>query len=63
MKKNEFLIKALLFILVAFVTNVKVTSATITFPNIQKARVYSLFHKEILKTVLKVIEDDLTNCC
>lgn len=56
----KLILKILLFI---FVANVKVTSATITFPNIQEATVYSSFHTEMPKTVLKVIENDLMNCC
>lgn len=56
-------IKILLFIIVAFVTNVNATSTAIIFPNIQKATAYSSFHTEITKTVGKVFENDLENCC
>lgn len=59
----KLFIKILLFILVALVVNVNVTSATITFPNIQVKATSLSFHKEIPRNVLKVIENDLANCC
>lgn len=59
----KLFIKILLFAFVAFTTNVKVASAATVFPNIQEATAYSSFHTEIPKTVLKVIENDLKNCC
>lgn len=55
--------KIWIFVFVALVNNVKVTSATITFPDIQETTTPSSFHKEIPKTVFKVIENDLANCC
>lgn len=57
------LIKILLFVLVALVVNVNITSATITFPNIQVKTTSLSFHKEIPKIVSNVDENDLANCC
>lgn len=54
-------IKILLFVLVSFITNV--VSATTTFTSLQTVTVSFSFHKEITKSVFKVIENDLTNCC
>ncbi len=53
-------IRILLFGLAVFIANVNAESATIAFPNVTS---YSPFHTEIPKTVLKVIENDLMNCC
>lgn len=56
----KLLIKILLFVLVALIANVKVTSATIAFPNTQQVTGTSFsFHKEIAKTVYNVFENDL----
>lgn len=59
----KLLIKILLFIFVALVTTVKRTSAAIAFLNIQELTPYFSSHKEIPKTVFKVVENDLANCC
>jgi hypothetical protein len=59
----KLLLKILLFVLVALITNVKVTSATITFTNIQEATTSFSFHTEIPETVFKVFENDLVNYC
>lgn len=59
----KLFIKILLFVFVALVTNVNVTSATITFPNIQETTTSFSFHKKIPKTVCKVIENELANYC
>lgn len=59
----KLFIKILLFVLVALVANVKVTSATITFSNIQEVTTSFLFHSETPKTICKVIKDNETNCC
>lgn len=53
----------LLFVLVALVTNVKVTSVIIAFPNIQEVTAYSSFQNETLKTICMVIKNDDVNCC
>lgn len=59
----KLFIKILLFVFVAFVTNVKVASATITFSNIQETTTSFSFQNETPKTIYKVIENDLANCC
>lgn len=59
----KLFIKILLFVFVAFVTNVKVPSATITFSNIQETTTSFSFQNETPKTIYKVIENDLANCC
>ncbi|MBK1442509.1 hypothetical protein JHJ32_21095 [Parapedobacter sp. ISTM3] len=61
----KLFIKILLFVLVALVVNVNITSAAITFPYIQEATTYPSpsFHIEITKKVQKAIENDLVNCC
>lgn len=59
----KLLIKILLFVFVALITNIKVVSATITFPNIQEATTSYSFHRELSEIDFKVIENDLANCC
>lgn len=59
----KLFIKILLFAFIAFIANVKVVSATITSTDIQKVVTSFSFHKEISKMTLKVIENDLANCC
>jgi len=59
----KLFIKILLFVLVVLITNVKVMSAAITFPNTQEAIAYSSFHPKAVKTVDKIFENDLENCC
>lgn len=60
--RMKLFIKITLFVFVAFVTNVKVMSATTTFSNIQKTTVSFSFHTEIPKAVFKILENDLQNC-
>ncbi|WP_345231342.1 hypothetical protein, partial [Olivibacter ginsenosidimutans] len=59
----KLLIKILLFVLAALVTNVKVISAAITFPNIQEVTISSSFQNETPKTVFKVIKNNETTYC
>lgn len=59
----KLLIKILLFVFVALVVNVNITSAAITFPNIQKATASFSFHNEVPKVIFKIVENDLANCC
>lgn len=61
--RMKLFIKILLFVFVALVTNVKVVSAIMAFPNIQEATAYSSFHNEITNTIYKVIINDEGNCC
>jgi hypothetical protein len=56
-------IKILLFVFVALVFNVNITSAAIAFPNIQKATASPLFHVKTQKTVVGIIENYLVNYC
>ena len=53
----------MLFVFIALVTNVTVVSATPTFSRIQEATTFLSFNGEIQKTVVGIIENDLTNCC
>ena len=59
----KLFLKILLYVFFLLIANVRATSATITFPNIQEATTSSSFHIEILKTVFNVDENDLANCC
>ncbi len=59
----KLFIKILLFVLIALVANVNVTSASITFSNIQEKANSNLFHAQIAKTEFKFSENDLANCC
>lgn len=59
----KLFIKILLFVLVALVANVKVTSAAITFFNVQETTISFLFHNETLKAIYKVIKNDEATCC
>lgn len=54
----KFLIKILLFVLVALVSNVYATSTTITFTNIQVKAISFLFNNETPKTISGVIENE-----
>lgn len=59
----KLFIKITLFVLVALVANVKVTSAAITFSNIQETTTFLSFHTKIVaKAVFKILENDLENC-
>lgn len=60
----KLFIKILLFVLVALVANVKVTSAAISFSNIQNITTSLQFHTEIIaRAVFKISENDLANSC
>lgn len=59
----KLFIKILLFVFVAFVTNVTVASAATTFPDSQQTETSFSFHKEIAKTIYNIFENDLMNCC
>lgn len=60
----KLFIKIFLFVFVALVVNVNVTRATtILSVNIQKATTSFSFQNETPKTIYKVIENDLANCC
>ena len=59
----KLFIKVLLYVLVALVANMNVTSASISFTNIQEATTSFSFHNETLKTIYKVIKNDEANCC
>jgi hypothetical protein len=59
----KLFVKILLFVSVALVTNVKVTSAAITFSNIQEVTTSLSFQNETPKTIYKVIKNDEANCC
>lgn len=59
----KLLIKILLFVFHALVTNVTVISATPTSPHIQEATTFLSFNGETQKTVVRIIENDLVNCC
>lgn len=59
----KLFIKILLFVLVALVANVKVTSAAIIFSNVQETTTSFSFQNETPETIYKVIKNDLTNCC
>ena len=59
----KLFLKILLLVLVALVTNVNATSATITFPTIREAIAYSSFHPEIAKVVGNIYENDLIIFC
>lgn len=58
----KFFIKILLFFVV-LVTNVKVVSAIIAFPNIQKKPNSNIFHPQVSKPEFKFSENNLANCC
>ncbi|MEJ7677492.1 MAG: hypothetical protein WKG06_06395 [Segetibacter sp.] len=47
----KLFIRILLFVFVALVTNMKIASAAITFPNIQKAATSLSFHNETPRTL------------
>lgn len=59
----KFLIKILLFVLGALTVNLKVASASISFPNIQEATTSYSCCRESSEIDLKAIENDLVNCC
>lgn len=59
----KLFIKILLFVFIALITNVEVANAYIKFPNIQKATISFSFLTEIPKTVFKILQNDLKNCC
>lgn len=59
----KLFVKILLFVFIALVTNVSVTSATITFSNFQEAATSFSYYTEIPKTVVGVVENDFANCC
>lgn len=59
----KFFVKILLFVFVALITNVKVTSATITFPNIQQSTTSISSNTKAPKTFSKISENYLANCC
>ncbi|MCZ2101154.1 MAG: hypothetical protein LC107_06420 [Chitinophagales bacterium] len=59
----KLLVKILLFVFVALVTNVEVVSASITFPYIQEITTSFSFQNEVPKTIYKFIRNDLANCC
>jgi hypothetical protein len=56
----KLLLKILLLV---FVANVKVASATIVFPDFQKTTTSFSFYIETPKTIYKVIKNDEANCC
>lgn len=59
----KLFLKILLFVFVSLIANVNVVSAATTSTDIQEITTSSSFHTEIPKTVFKVIENDLANCC
>lgn len=59
----KLFVKILLVVFIAFVANIKVASATITFTNIQEITTSFPFYKETQETVFKSVENDLRNCC
>lgn len=59
----KVLLKILLFVFVALITNVSVTMASVTFSSIQTETNSFSFHKEMPEIAFKVVENDLENCC
>lgn len=59
----KLLVKILLFVFVALVTNVEVVNASIAFPNIQQTTTTLSFYGKPPKIVVGVIENNLANCC
>lgn len=59
----KLFVKILVFVLVAFVVNMNATSVAIAFPDFQKTTASFSFHNETPKTIYKVLEKDLADCC
>lgn len=59
----KLFVKILVFVLVAFVVNMNATSVVIVFPDFQKTTASFSFHNETPKTIYKVLEKDLADCC
>lgn len=59
----KLFIRVLLFVFVALITKVEIVSASITFFNIQETTTSLSFYGKIQKKVVRVVENDLANCC